>query len=73
MERKLNEIITYIHEGETIYLKVTPTKDNTCQGCFFYGKRRTYWLDIKNIVGVCDKVHRSDNTSVIFKQINNKL
>ena len=31
MERKLNDVITYNHEGETIYLKVTPTKDSTCQ------------------------------------------
>ena len=26
MEHKLNDVITYNHEGETIYLKVTPTK-----------------------------------------------
>ena len=73
MERKLNEIITYVHEGETIYLKVTPIKDNTCQSCFFHGKCRTYWPNIKDVVGVCDKVHRTDNISVIFKQINNKI
>ena len=73
MEHKINDIITYNHEGETIYLEVIPTKDNICQGCFFNGKCRTYWPDIKNIVGVCDKVHRTDNTPIIFKQINNKI
>ena len=36
MEHKANEIITYNYEGKTIYLKVTPVKDSTCQGCFFY-------------------------------------
>ena len=71
MERKLNDVIIYNHEGETIYLKVTPTKDNTCQGCFFYENCRTCWSDIKNIVGSCDKIHRSDNTPVIFTKINN--
>ena len=73
MEHKVNEIIAYNHEGETIYLEVTPTKDNTCQDCFFRETCRTCWSNIKNIVGSCDKFYRSDNTSVIFKQINNKL
>ena len=73
MERKVNDIIIYNHEGETIYLKVTPTKDSTCQGCFFYKTCRTCWSDIKNIVGTCDKIDRTDNTPVIFKQINNKI
>ena len=73
MERKINEIITYNHEGEIIYLKVTPMKDSTCQGCFFYRNCRTCWSNIKNIVGTCDKIVRSDNTPVIFKQINNKI
>ena len=71
MERKANDIITYNHEGETIYLKVTPTKDSTCRGCFFHGKCNTYWHYVKNIVGSCDKIHRSDNTPVIFTKINN--
>ena len=73
MERKLNDVITYNHEGETIYLKVTPTIDSTCKGCFFYGKCKNCWPDIKNIVGTCDKTDRTDNTPVIFKQINNKI
>ena len=73
MEHKVNEIITYNHKGETIYLEVTPTKDSTCQGCFFYKTCRACWSDIKNIVGTCDKIDRTDNTPVIFKQINNKI
>ena len=72
MEHKVNDIITYNHEGETIYLEVTSTKDSTCQGCFFNGKCKD-WTYIKNIVGQCDKKFRIDNTSVIFKQINNKI
>lgn len=73
MEHKVNEIIVYNHEGETIQLKVTPMKDSTCIGCFFYKTCRTCWSDIKNIVGTCDKIDRTDNTPVIFKQINNKI
>ena len=73
MEHKINEVITYNHEGETIYLKVTPVKDNTCKGCFFQGKCNIYWRYIKYILGNCDKIVRSDNTHVIFKRINNKL
>ena len=73
MEHKINDIIDYNHEGETIHLKVTPMKDSTCQGCFFNGKCRTYWPCIEHIVGSCDKINRSDKTHVIFKQINNKI
>ena len=70
MERKVDEIITYNNGGETIYLEITPTKDSTCQGCFFYGNCRTYSPFIRNIIGTCDRICRTDNTSVIFKQIN---
>ena len=72
MERKINDIITYNHEGETIYLKVTPTKDSSCQDCFFHLKYNCC-SNIRNIVGQCDKDFRTDNTPVIFKQINNKI
>ena len=73
MEHKINEVITYNHEGETIYLEVTPTKDSTCQGCFFNGNYRTCCSSIRNIIGTCNKIDRTDNTNVIFKQINNKI
>ena len=72
MERKANDIITYNHECETIYLEVTPTKDSTCQGCFFHLKYNSC-SNIRNIVEQCDKEFRTDNTHVIFKQINNKI
>ena len=72
MEHKVNEIITYNHEGKIIQLKVTPTIDSTCKGCFFYG-HCDICSDIRNIIGICDKIDRTDNTPVIFKQINNKI
>ena len=72
MEHKINEVITYNHEGETIQLKVTPTIDNTCKDCFFYGHYNVC-SDIRDIIGTCDKIDRTDNTPVIFKQINNKI
>ena len=70
MERKINDVITYNHEDETIYLKVTPVRDNTCKDCFFYKDYRTCSPFIRNIIGTCDRICRTDNTSVIFKQIN---
>ena len=73
MKHKINEVIVYNNKGEIIQLKVTPTIDSTCKGCFFYGKCKNCWPDIKNIVGTCDKTDRTDNTPVIFKQINNKI
>lgn len=72
MEHKINEIIIYNHKGKTIQLKVTPTIDNTCKDCFFYG-HYDICSDVRNIIGVCDKIDRTDNTPVIFKQINNKI
>lgn len=70
MEHKINEVIIYNDKGKTIQLKVTPTIDSTCIGCFFYGNYRTCSPFIRNIIGVCDKIYRTDNTSVIFKRIN---
>ena len=72
MERKANEIITVTISGKTIQLKVTPTIDNTCKNCFFYG-HCNICSSIRNIIGICDKIDRTDNTPVIFKQINNKI
>ena len=72
MEHKINDVITYNYKGETIYLKVTPTIDNTCKDCFFYG-HYNICSGIRNIIGICDKIDRTDNTPVIFKQINNKI
>lgn len=73
MEHKINDVITYNYEGETIYLKVTLTKNNTCADCFFYKNEKTHCSAVKNIIGICDKTYRNDNTPVIFKQINNKI
>lgn len=72
MEHKINEFIVYNNKGEIIQLKVTPTIDNTCRDCFFYGHYNVC-SDIRNIIGICDKIDRTDNTPVIFKRINNKI
>ena len=73
MERKVNEIITLTIKGETIHLKVILSKDNTCTDCFFYKGCKTNCFAVRNIIGICDKIDRTDNTPVIFKQINNKI
>ena len=72
MEHKINEVIVYNDKGKTIQLKVTPTIDSTCKDCFFYG-HCDICSDVRNIIGTCDKIDRTDNTPIIFKQINNKI
>ena len=73
MERKVNEIITYNHKDKIIHLKVISDKDNTCKGCFFNENTDCDVCEtIRNTIGYCSNEFRSDNTSIIFKQINNK-
>lgn len=68
MEHKIDEIIPYNFEGETIYLKVTPTKDSSCQDCFFYLNYKSCH-NIRDIIGQCDNKLRIDKTPVIFRKI----
>ena len=68
MEHKINEIIIYNHKGKIIQLKVTPTIDNTCKDCFFYG-HYNICSDIRDIIGTCDKIDRIDNTPIIFTSV----
>ena len=73
MEHKIDEIITYNNNNETIQLVVIPTKANSCQDCFFYKNYKTCCSSTRNIIGECDKNDRTDKTPVIFRKINNKL
>ena len=68
MEHKVNDIIPYNHNGETIYLKVI--EDFDCKNCFFYST--ACCSDIRNDIGDCLDIRRRDKTPVIFKKINNK-
>ena len=68
MEHKVNDIITYNHNGETIYLKVV--EDFDCINCFFYSA--ACCSDIRNDIGDCLNIRRTDKTPVIFKKVNNK-
>lgn len=70
MEYKIDDIISYNDEGETIYLKVTPTRDVTCRGCYFHG-HKCHCSTIKNIVGECSENKRTDKQTVIFTKVNN--
>ena len=72
MEHKINEVIVYNDKGKTIQIKITPTIDNTCKDCLFYG-HYDICSNVRNIIRTCDKIDRTDNTLVIFKQINNKI
>lgn len=68
MEHKVNDIITYNHNGETIYLKVI--EDFDCKNCFFYSA--ACCSDIRNDIGDCLNIRRNDKTPVIFKKVTNK-
>lgn len=72
MEHKINEIITVTINDETIYLEVTPVRDSTCKDCFFYKDYKTCCSSIRNIIGTCDKIDRTDNTHVIFRKVMKK-
>lgn len=73
MERKIDEIISYNNNNETIQLVVIPTKANSCEDCFFYKNEKTCCSAIRNIIGECDKNNRTDKTPIIFRKINNKV
>lgn len=51
-----------------IYLKVI--EDFDCKNCFFYST--VCCSDIRNDIGDCLNIRRSDKTPVIFKKVNNK-
>lgn len=68
MEHKVNDIITYNHNGETIYLKVI--EDFDCKNCFFYST--ACCSDIRNNIGDCLNIRRTDKTPIVFKKVNNK-
>lgn len=72
MEHKIDEIIPYNFEGETIQLVVIPTKANSCEDCFFYKNEKTCCSAIRNIIGECDKNNRTDKTPVIFRKLMKK-
>ena len=72
MEHKIDKIITYNNNNEIIQLVVIPTKANSCEDCFFYKNKKTYYSAIRNIIGECDKNNRIDKTPVIFRKIIKK-
>ena len=72
MEHKIDEIITYSNNNETIQLVVIPTKANSCEDCFFYKNEKTCCSAIRNIIGECDKNNRTDKTPVIFRKVMKK-
>lgn len=61
MERKIGEIFTC--NGKT-YQVVEGSK---CENCDLRG----HCVSVSNIAGSCYKDYRSDNTDIIFKEINN--
>lgn len=62
MERKVGEIFTY--KGKPYQV----VKDIICENCSFTYPECYY---LKNILGNCCNAARADETSVIFKEINN--
>lgn len=61
MERKIGEVFTY--NGKTYQV----VKGSECENCDISG----HCISSSSIVGPCFKGNRSDNTNIIFKEINN--
>ena len=61
MERKLGEVFTY--NGKTYQV----VKGSECENCDI----RWYCISASSIAGTCFRGYRSDNTDIIFKEINN--
>lgn len=63
MERKIGEIFTY--KGKT-YQVVEVEADKECKGCAF-----EFSSCCTSLLGDCSPTHRTDDASIIFKEINN--
>ena len=61
MERKLGEVFTY--NGKTYQV----VKGSECENCDV----RWHCISASSIAGTCFRGYRSDNTDIIFKEINN--
>lgn len=70
MEYKVDDIISYNDDGKTIYFQVTPTRDITCQGCYFH-RHKYPCSTLRNVIGNCTKDARTDKQTVIFTKLNN--
>lgn len=68
MEYKADDIISYNEDGETIYLQVTPTRDITCQGCYFH-RYKYPCSTLRNVIGNCTNDARTDKQTVIFTKV----
>ena len=63
MERKVGEV--FIYKNKT-YQVVEVETDKECKGCTF-----EFSSCCMSFLGDCSPIHRTDSTSVIFKEINN--
>lgn len=67
---KLKSKVSLTIEGKEIVLRATPVKTDTCEGCYFHnGNTCTLTDTTEDIVGMCSDMVRTDNASVIFKQV----
>lgn len=62
MEHKVGE--TFDLDG--VKLKVEKANNDPCEGCYF---KNLYFACLSNKMGFCSSSMRTDNTSVIFKEI----
>jgi len=70
-ELKLKNKVNLTIEGKEIVLRATPVKTEICEGCYFRkGNTCTLTDTAEDIVGMCSSKVRNDNTSIIFKQVN---
>lgn len=67
MERAVGEVFDF----NGVKLQVKDTKDSYfCYGCYFYESKCTCdTMDRKKQVGVCFRIHRTDDKNVIFVEV----
>lgn len=72
MEYFIGQEIELIHDNKTIKLKIEKSTRDTCENCFFLGKRKdgACLRERYNLsTAYCTHLFRNDNQDIIFKQI----
>lgn len=61
---EIGEMIRY----GNVLLKIEPSENMSCDGCFFKGSGCGV-IRVANEIGHCTETHRADKTSVIFREV----
>ena len=68
MEHKIGSKFEY----NGVKLKVVRASDDYCTGCYFYKNESSCSYSVRDVIGPCGSLTRSDLQSVIFKQVKTR-